>query len=111
MYIFLELYLLCARAPVWYKHVRDPKVVALFATNLGSILDVRFLKMTDWCFLHIFHGDYSVIKRIPTQNVEISFISTKQIGCDSVSGVMLKNVFFDDKVMGSKMLLKLVEIW
>ena len=44
----------------------------------------------------------------------ISFVSTKQIGCDSVLGVMLlKNVFLDDEVhvLGSKMQLNLVQFW
>ena len=31
-------------------------------------------------------------------NVKTSFVNKKQIGCDSVFGVMLKNVFLNDKV-------------
>ena len=45
------------------------------------------------------------------KNIKTSFVSTKQIGCDSVIGVMLKIYFLYEKVhvLGSKMLLKLVQ--
>ena len=35
---------------------------------------------------------------VVVKNVKTSFVSTNQIGCDSVLGVMLKNVYLDDMV-------------
>ena len=82
----------------------------------GILRTLKFHLHTLSChfWLNLWIGDKSVrfIYCCKKDDI-ISFVSTKQIECDSVTGVMLKNVFLDETVyvLGSKMLLNLVQFW